>query len=197
MQDGGGLAAGAGDRRSSGVGLESFSIGEAGPVIAGLGEHPGAGERAEPWEAGDDPGVRVLVKRLDDGLLEVIGSRAGGIELAQQGQGLAAHRIFDERQLAHLGCAERLAQPGGFGVDAAAPPGLSQQGPQLGERQRCASGGGRRDGQNGPGLGAGDAAAGIGEGGQEGGIVLAQVGAELVVRAGARPDGVLLGAGAG
>ena len=50
-------------------------------------------------------------------------------------------------------------------------------------------------GQDDPGLGPGDAAAGVGEGGQEAGVVLAQVGAQLVVRAGARPDGVLLGAG--
>ena len=34
-----------------------------------------------------------------------------------------------------------------------------------------------------------------GEGGQEGGVVLAQVGAELVVRGDPVPDGVLLGAG--
>ena len=34
-----------------------------------------------------------------------------------------------------------------------------------------------------------------GEGGQEAGVVLAQVGAELVVGGGAVPDGVLLGAG--
>jgi hypothetical protein len=44
------------------VGLESFGILEPGSVVADLGECPGAGERAEPWEAGDDPGVRVLVK---------------------------------------------------------------------------------------------------------------------------------------
>jgi hypothetical protein len=62
-----------------------LSIGEAGPVVAGFGEHPGAGECAEPWEAGDDPGVRVLVKRLDGGALEVAGGVAGGVELAEQG----------------------------------------------------------------------------------------------------------------
>ena len=28
---------------------------------AGLGEHPGAGECAAPWEAGNNPGVRVQV----------------------------------------------------------------------------------------------------------------------------------------
>src|SRR5262245_53333123 len=66
-----GLAAGLGDGRGAGVGIEALSIMEAGPVIPDLAEHPGAGERAEPWEAGDEADVRVLVKRLRGGLLEV------------------------------------------------------------------------------------------------------------------------------
>jgi hypothetical protein len=44
-----------------------------------------AGERADAWEAGDDPGVRVLAKRLLGGLLEVVGGLAGGVQLPQQG----------------------------------------------------------------------------------------------------------------
>src|SRR5262249_46877440 len=94
--DGPGLAAGPGGGRAAAVGLESFSIGEAGSVVADLAEHPGAGERAEPWEAGDDAGVRVLVKRLDGGLLEVVGGVAGGVELAEQGQGLASHGLLNQ-----------------------------------------------------------------------------------------------------
>ena len=39
------LAAGAGDRGGPGVGLERAGVGEAGAVVADLGEHPGAGER--------------------------------------------------------------------------------------------------------------------------------------------------------
>ena len=97
--------------RGAGVGLESSGVGEAGPVVSDLGEHPGAGERADAWEAGDDPGVRVLVKRLDGGGLEVVGAGAGGVELAQQGEGLAAHGLLDEGELAHLLGAEGLAQP--------------------------------------------------------------------------------------
>jgi hypothetical protein len=62
----------------------------------------GADERAEPWEAGNDPGVRVLVKRRDGSVLEVLGAGAGGVQVAQQGQGLAAHRLLDQRWLAHL-----------------------------------------------------------------------------------------------
>jgi hypothetical protein len=61
--------------------------------------------------------------------------------------------------------------------------------------RRAASAGGGGGGQDGSGLGAHDAAAGAFEGGQERGVVLAQVGAEPVVRLGAVPDGVLLGAG--
>src|SRR6185312_4338617 len=99
--DGSGFAGGAGDGGGAGVGLEAFGILEPGSVIADLGEHPGAGECAEPWEAGDDPGVRVQVKRLGDGVLEVVGGGAGGVELAEQGQGLPSHGLLDEGELAH------------------------------------------------------------------------------------------------
>src|SRR5690348_5532967 len=118
------LAAGAGDRGGAGVGLEAFGILEPGSVIADLGEHPGAGECAEPWEAGDDPGVRVQAKRLRCGALEVIGRGAGGVELAEQGQGLPAHGGLDEGELAHLPGAEGPTEPGGLGVDALMRPAL-------------------------------------------------------------------------
>jgi hypothetical protein len=58
VQDGQAFAAGAGDGRGSGVGLERSRVGEAGSVIADLGEYPGAGEGSESWQAGDDLGVR-------------------------------------------------------------------------------------------------------------------------------------------
>src|SRR5258708_27739779 len=108
-------------------------MGETGSGGGGLGEYRGGGGGGERWEAGDDLGVRVLVKSLDGGLLEFVGCGAGGVELAEQGQGLAAHGLLDERQLAHLRCAERLAQPGGVGVDAAAAPGALEQRLELGE----------------------------------------------------------------
>ncbi len=125
------------------------------------------------------------VKRLGRGVLEVGRGGAGGVELAEQGQGLASHGLFDEGELAHLRGAERLAQPGGFGVDAAAAACLFQQAAELGEGQLRRVGGGGGCGQDGPGLGPHDAVADAGEGGQEGGVVLAQVRAELVVRGGA------------
>src|SRR5262249_51237227 len=111
---------------------------------------------------------------------------AGGVEVTQEGQGLASHRFLDWGELAHLGCAECLAEPGGLGVGAAAAPGLCQQGFELGEGQPgCCSGGGR----------GGQDDAGLSERGEEAGVVLAQVRAELVMRGGAVPDGILLGAG--
>ncbi len=137
----------------------------------------------------------MLVKRLDRGLLEVVCGGAGGVELAEQGDGLAAHRLLDERQLAHLLSGEGFPQSGCFGVDAALPPGLAQQAAQLGGGELRRGGGGGGGGQDGPRAGPVDPAAHAGEGGQEGGVVLAQVGAELVVAGGAGPDGVLLGPG--
>jgi hypothetical protein len=74
----------------------------------------------------------VLVKRLHSGQLEVVGAGAGGVEVAEQGQGLADHRLLGQRRLAHLLSPERGAQPGGLGVDAAAAPGLAQAGPAAG-----------------------------------------------------------------
>jgi len=46
--DGLGFAGGAGDGGGAGVGLEAFGILEPGSVVSDLGEHPGAGECAEP-----------------------------------------------------------------------------------------------------------------------------------------------------
>jgi hypothetical protein len=60
-------------------------------------------------------------------LLEVAGGRAGGVQLAEQGEGLTAHRLFHQLELAHLLGPEGTAQPGGFGVDAAAAPGLAAE----------------------------------------------------------------------
>jgi len=44
----------------------------------------------------------VLVKRLRGCCLEVGRAGAGGVELAQQRLGLAAHGFFHERELPHL-----------------------------------------------------------------------------------------------
>lgn len=97
-----------------GEGFESLRVGETGSVVADLGEHPGAGERPESWEAGDDLGVRVRFKRLHRSSGQVVCAGAGGIELSEQGDGLAAHGLFDLRELPHLRCPEGLADPFGL-----------------------------------------------------------------------------------
>jgi hypothetical protein len=48
------------------------------------GQQARQGGEPGPWEAGDDPGVRVLVKRIDGGLLEVVCCLAGRIGLTEQ-----------------------------------------------------------------------------------------------------------------
>jgi hypothetical protein len=75
--------------------------------------------------------------------------------------------LLHEGELAHLRHLECLAQPGGLGVDAPGAARLTQQGTQLGRGERGGLGGRGRGGQDGAGLGPGDAALGRGEGGQE------------------------------
>jgi hypothetical protein len=79
------FAAGAGHGCAAGVGLEGSGGGEAGSVIADLGEYPGAGERSKSWQAGDDLGVRVLVKMLDGRGGKVVSVGTGSIERSEQG----------------------------------------------------------------------------------------------------------------
>ncbi len=86
-------------------------------------------------------------------------------------------------------------EPCGLGGDATGAPGAPEQPLELGHGQLGGRGRVGGGGQDGASLGAGDSAACVGKGGEEAGVVLPQMGAELVVRGGARPDGVLLGAG--
>jgi hypothetical protein len=83
MHDDAVLAGGPGNRGRSGVGFDRSRVSEAGSVIADLGEHPGAGESTEACEAGDDLGVRVLIKSLFRRGGQVLGVAAGGIESPQ------------------------------------------------------------------------------------------------------------------
>ena len=78
VQHNGFLATGAGDRGRAGEGFEPAGIGEAGAVITDLGQHPGTGQVPQPGEAGDDLGVRVLLKMGDRRLGQLVGSGAGG-----------------------------------------------------------------------------------------------------------------------
>ena len=76
VQHHGFLAAGAGDRCRPGVGLQSAGVGETRAVVADLGEHPGTGQAAQSGEAGDDLGVRVLLKMGGRRLSEISGGGA-------------------------------------------------------------------------------------------------------------------------
>jgi hypothetical protein len=91
--------------------------------------------------------------------------------------------------------AQRDLDAGGFELEATLAAGAFEQRAQLRLGERRARGGGGRGGQDGAGLGAQQPVPLVGERGQHAGVVLAQQRAELVVRAGALPDRVLLGAG--
>src|SRR5436309_3291756 len=52
--DGKAAAGGSGDGGRAGVGLQCAGVGESGGVVADFGEHSGAGEIGQAWEAGDD-----------------------------------------------------------------------------------------------------------------------------------------------
>ena len=85
---------------------------------------------------------------------ELFGVGAGGVELAQQGQGLLPEGLLDQWRVVQVVGAQHLLEPVGFGVEAALQPGAAQQRPQLGQGQpgRRARGGG--GGQQGAGFGA-------------------------------------------
>ena len=108
MQHNGFLAAGAGDRGGSGEGFQPAGIGEAGAVVADLGQYPGAGQIPQAGKAGDDHGVRVLLKMGDRRLGQRIDGAAGGVELAQQRGQLNPHGVFDEWRLVQVGVGEDL-----------------------------------------------------------------------------------------
>lgn len=75
-------------------GLERASIGEAGSVVADLGQEPCAAEFARPGKAGDYLVVRVLLERVDSGLAELLGVVAFGVERRQQSESLTPQRFL-------------------------------------------------------------------------------------------------------
>ena len=83
MRHNGFLGAGAGDRGGPSEGFQPAGVGEAGAVVADLGEHPGTGQIPQARKAGDDLGVRVLLKIGDRRLGQLVDGRTGGVELAQ------------------------------------------------------------------------------------------------------------------
>ena len=72
---------------------------------------------------------------------ELVGVGAGGVELAQQGEGLPADGVLDQRGLVQVLGAQHLLESVGFGVDAALAAGAAQQRAQLGLGQLAPRGG--------------------------------------------------------
>ena len=77
------------DRGGAGVGLECAGVGEAGSVVADLGEYAGADEVAESGEAGNGLVGGRLGERLGDGLAELVDAGALGVQGGQQPQAWA------------------------------------------------------------------------------------------------------------
>ncbi len=64
-------------------------------VVADLGQQTCRGQLAQPREAGEDGHLWMLLKDESSCLGEVIGRLCGGLELFEQGQRLAAHRLVN------------------------------------------------------------------------------------------------------
>ena len=154
VQHNGFLAAGAGDRRGPGEGFQPAGIGKPAAVIADLGQHPGTGQVPQTRKAGDDLGVRVLLKIGDRRLGQLLDGRAGGVELAQQRAQLNPHRVFDHRWLVQVGVGEDGAQPVDVTIQFAAAAGGDQQPTQPRGGQLGGLRGSRRGRQDGARIGA-------------------------------------------
>ncbi|WP_232836054.1 hypothetical protein [Actinocorallia populi] len=129
---------------------------------------------------------------LGRGLGKLVNGLAGGVELEDQGQGLRAEGVLDHRQLPRLRLAEDLVQPVGPGLEVPFPARAAQDGdePLLGQLRGPVRG--RRDGQDGAGLPAGQADVLQLERREGRRKVLAQERAELVGELLPVPGGVLL-----
>jgi hypothetical protein len=128
VRDGDCAAGGAGDGCGPGIDLDRSGIGEAGPVVAELGQDTGSGVVGQPGEAGDDGVVGVLVECLGCGLPEFVDVAAFGVEDREQRERLAAQGVLDQVGLPQLWLAERGVQLCGGRVDAALVPASAQRG---------------------------------------------------------------------
>jgi hypothetical protein len=68
----------------------------------------------------------VLAEGLAGGVGEFLGGAAGGVQLQEQGLGLAAKSLLDQRELAKVFLAEERLQPLGPGFDVALAPGWAR-----------------------------------------------------------------------
>jgi hypothetical protein len=112
------LAGSVGDRGRAGVRLQGSGVGEAGPVVADLGEDAGSEQGVEAGEAEQDLAVGVLVEGGFGGRGKVVRGLAGGVQLLEQGQKLVAERLLDGRTLPGV---FGEAVPGACGLDVNRP----------------------------------------------------------------------------
>ena len=97
-----------------------------------ISEDPGGELDAEPGEARQDFGVRMLRERLLHCLSELIGGCAGGLQLNEEGEHLLAERVLDERWLVGPLGSENVAEPLGLRLDATLAAGALERGLDLG-----------------------------------------------------------------
>ena len=131
MHHGQAFAAGAGYRCASGVGLERSSIGEAGSVITDLGEHPGAGERSQSWQASDDLSVRVFLEIGDRCGGEPFGINDGGFQVGVAARGLGHRKRPRPRARCRYSACSTALEPSGLNGGCPLAPGLNQQMAEL------------------------------------------------------------------
>lgn len=189
------LPGGSGDRRRPGVGLQRPCIGEAGTVIADLGQDPCTELDAEAGEAQEDLRVWVLEERCLHCDGELVGSPACRVELEQQGGELEAHRVLDGFRVPDIVAAEDLLQPRRLDWDASDPARTAEGGPELSDGQFCRPARCRGQGQDEARVGPDEAVLLAEEGIQCRRVIVPQERTDLVGQLLPRPDGVLLGAG--
>jgi hypothetical protein len=91
----------------------------------------------------------MLLKDDSGRLSEVIGRLCGGLELLEQGERLAAHRLLNHWQLAQRCTAEDRLEPNTGSSDPTLPSGSPQRGIQLWTGQTGGLGRCWRDGKHG------------------------------------------------
>jgi hypothetical protein len=143
---------------------------------------------ARVTEAGDDLRVWVLFEHLGERGLEAGDVGYRGVERVQQRGGVCGHRGLYPRRLTQLVLVQGGVDLCRCGGDAAGAAGAAQRRGQAGTADQLSLRWGRCQVQDGAGFPTGQ----LGEGGQEGRVVLAQHGAQLVGDLHPVPDRVLM-----
>lgn len=163
-------------------------------VVPGFSEDPGGELDAEPGEAQQDLGVRVLREHLLYRLREIVSCGAGGFQLNEEGEHLLAEGVLDQQRLVGPVGPEDVTDAVGFRLDATLAAGPLEGGLELGAGHPRGPDGGRCGLHELAGFGAAEAVGPGREGVQSGGVVLPQQGTELVGELLPVPQRVLLSA---